>query len=154
MPTATTCRTCCRLTRPCTGPTRPAAVPGAICGQPSPAHPAATPARCRWSPTFTARPTSATRAMVMPRPGSCRLPAISQPVMPPRAPGTTSSRTRRRARAIGARHDRLGTRQRRLPIPELAPGFDHVVSRPYAGHDATQRLCRSGRLLHHPRRPG
>ena len=38
--------------------------------------------------------------------------------------------------------------------PNAEPRLDHLVPRPRAGHDAPERLCRPGRLLHHPRRSG
>ena len=47
-----------------------------------------------------------------------------------------------------------GAGLRHLPVSEREPRLDHLVSRPRAGHDAPERVCRSGRLLHHPRRSG
>ena len=49
---------------------------------------------------------------------------------------------------------RLAARLRRLPVPEREPGLDDLVPRPRARHDAPQRLCRPGGLLHRPRRAG
>ena len=48
----------------------------------------------------------------------------------------------------------LGAGLRDLPVPERRSRLDDLVPRPHAGHDPAQRLCRTGRLLHHPRRPG
>ena len=61
--------------------------------------PAATPAQCQWSPTCTARWASATRATAMPRRGICQLwnKANCPSDTLRKAPGTPSSRTRRRA---------------------------------------------------------
>ena len=92
---------------------------------------------------------SATRATAMPRPGTCRRPPTSRPAMPPRAPGTTSSPARRRQVRC-----HLGARLRHLPVPEPQPRLDDLVPRPRPGHDPPERVRRSGRLLHHPRRPG
>ena len=49
---------------------------------------------------------------------------------------------------------RWGPGLRHLPVSEHAARLDHLVSRPHAGHDAAQRLCGAGGLLHHPRRAG
>ena len=114
-----------------------------------PTHPGPTPARCPWSPTCTARSAWATKATAMPKPGTC-----------PRR--TTSRRLRHRRHLVrflrrqGGRRIRrnLGTRLRHVPVSERQPGLDDLVPRPRAGHDPAERVCRPGRLLHHPRWPG
>ena len=47
----------------------------------------------------------------------------------------------------------VGTGHRRVPVSEQPAGLDPLVSRPRAGHDSAERLRRTRRLLHHPRRP-
>ena len=81
---------------------------------------AATPARCRWSPTSTVRSASVTRATAMRRPGTCRPPGTSRPAMRPKGRGTTSSRARRRratARPGGRASPRSSTRTPTAPRP-------------------------------------
>ncbi len=67
-----------------------------------------------------------------------------------RAPGTTSSPARR-TRSYGATWG-PGFATFQYPNPDRA--LDHLVPRPRAGHDPAQRVCRTGRLLPRPRRPG
>ena len=144
-------------------PAAPAAGrPDAALGQPAGRHgrprhaadvrldtPARTPARCRSSPTRTAPSASATRATATPRRGTCPPPTTSRPATPPRAPGTTSSRARRR----------------RSSASTWGPGFA-TFQYPNAGraattwyHDHALGMTRlnvyagPGRLLHRPWRP-
>ena len=147
---AITCRTCCRLTRPCTGPTRPAARRGATRGRPSPATPG---------------PYTGPVPMVTHVHGAAGVQRrerwLRRGVVPARCqqhPG----RLRHRGHLVRLLQGKAaanygatwGPGHATFQYPNTQPRLDHLVPRPHAGHDAAQRLCRPRGLLHHPRRPG
>ena len=139
--TGTSCPTCCRSTRRCTGRTRPAATMGRD-----------------MRPTFTETPGPYTGPVPIVThvhgavgvaddsdgyAEAWYLPDASNPEgFATEGRGTSSSaRRRRRLRR------RLGARLRRLPVPEPQPGLDDLVPRPRARHDPPERLRGPGRLL-------
>ena len=150
MPTATTCRTCCRSTRRCTGPTRPAA------------RRAATRAR---RSTATPGPYTGPVPIVTHVHGAVGvgdesdgyaeawyLPAASNIPAGYATEGTWYDFFAGKA-AAELRRD-LGTRATPPSSTRTTqPRLDHLVPRPHPGHDPAERLRRPGRLLHHPRRP-
>ena len=134
----TSCPTCCRSTRRCTGRTRPADR-RATSGRPSRRRPVPYTGRSRSSPTSTAPWASPTRATATPRRGTCPRRATS--------PGYATEGTlydffegkERRATA------HAGTRVRRVPVSQPRPRVHALVPRPHARHDPPQRLRRSRR---------
>ena len=76
----------------------------------------------------------------------------SRPASPPKAPGTTSSRARPRARGyLAPGTDAWEPGDGRLPVPEQPARVDDLVPRPHARHDPPERLRRTGGLLPDPR---
>ena len=148
--TATTCRTCCRSTRRCTGPTRPAARRAATRGRPSTATPGPytgpVPIVTHVHGAVGVGDESDGYAEAWYLPAASNIPA-----------GYATEGTwydffaGKAAASYGAT---WGPGLRHLPVSEREPRLDHLVPRPHAGHDAAQRLRRPGRLLHRPRRPG
>ena len=89
---------------------------------------AATPARCRSSPTCTARSASATRATATPRPGTCRPPSNIPAGYA--TEGTWYDFFAGKAAATFGVD--VGAGLRDLPVPERATRVDDLVPRPRA----------------------
>ena len=153
---ATSCRTCCRSTRRCTGrtrrkaPTRRTALVRATLVRRSPRRLALTPVPCR--PCTHVHGAVGVGDESDGYAEAWFLPAASN--IP--AGYATEGHLVRLLRGQGRRQQRvagLGTRLRHLRLPQREPGLDHLVPRPRAGHDASQRVRRPGRVLHRSRRP-
>ncbi len=103
---------------------------------------AAIPARCRSSRTSTVQSVWATRATATPKPGSC----LRRKDIPAWLcdDGHLVRLLRRQGccQGFGAAAGDRGFAV--LPVPQHAARLHHLVPRPLAGHDASQRLCRSG----------
>ena len=149
--TATTCRTCCRSTRPCTGPTRPAAradgTPGrAFDRDPGPyTGPVPIVTHVHGAVGSAGRQRRLRRGLVPA--GRCdNIPAGY-------ADGRHLVRLLQGQGGDEVRGE-LGARVRHLPVPEHPARLDHLVPRPHAGHDPAERVRGAGGVLHHPRRAG
>ena len=119
-------------------------------GRRSRRRPVATRVRCRSSRMCTALSAWPTTATAMQKPGIClppnNIPAgyATEGTWYEFFAGKAAGRIRRRAGGPGSRRSSTRT----------GPCLDDLVPRPRARHDPAERVCRPGRLLHHPRRPG